>query len=628
MSAQRIAILGLLFVGAAIAAGCGGGGGAGSLVPGGPGHANAGTSVQVKIVVPQKVDASGRRTPKFVSQSTKSAVVFIFPVPSTSPSASPSPPPALVVGNNYTNITPSSPGCTTTSGATTCTLTVPANISASGTYLVGVFTYDAPQTATCIPGDASAPCAGNLLSGSVVEATITVGASNPVNVTLGGVPAFIQPIELLSGMIGGSSTTSNTQLTIFGSGPAQAQFELLDSGKNVIIGAGAPTVIMTSSFPSVLSASVSTPGPTGLYTINLQAQTTMVGGQPIVTPTTVPLNVTIAIPSLTISPPITGFSVAIKHSVMYVARSLVSPPGVLTIDEYIDGNTTPAVSDLNAGESQLGLAVDAQENLWVADSANNAIEVFPLALPGSTPSQAWTFCGIGTVGCTGSGHSLSTTFVNPTFLSFDDFGNLYVSALNGGGVNQVQQYNAPSPGSTPNPSGTQTYAWNGSMTLYFCHSTLDNSGNLYVGTSAPAIDAFQQMLASPTMINAANINGIGWAPDGSLWYLNTPVSGLDSAIKLNVSNSTTLNTIPGIANNVNQGLAVDSEGNVYVASGAGTGVQEWTAASNWATMSTVGNSLTPTFVAVYPDGLFGANNQVGVSKPNQSPFPIPTPSDL
>lgn len=623
MSRARIAILGLLFVGAALAAGCGGGGGGSAFTPHGGGASNGGTSVQVKIVVPQKVDAkSGRRTPKFVSASTKSAVILIFAVPSTSPSASASPPPFSNVGNNYVNISPTSPGCTTTAGATTCTVSVPTSITTAGTYVVGVFTYDAAQTASCIPTSTTPPCAGNVLAVGAAESTITPGSANPVNVSLGGIPAFFQPVELLSGMIGGTSMTQ-TQLMIFGPGQAQAQFELLDVDKNVILGSS-PIVTLTSGSPAVLAALVSTtPGPTGLYTITLQAQTTTVGGQPIVTATTVPLTFTVLAAGAGAPITVSGFSVTIQHSVMYVARAITA--GVLTVDEYLDGNTTPAVSDYSAGDNQLGLAVDQQENLWIADTGNNDIVVFPLELPGATPSQAWTFCGIGTTGCTGSGHSLSTTFANPTFLSFDDNGNLYVSALNAG-INQVQQYNAPSPGSTPNPSGTTPVVLNGSPTLYFCHSTLDNMGYLYVGTSAPALDSWLPGPSSPTMINAANINGIGWAPDGTLWYLNQPVSGNDSAIKLNVLSSTTQNTISGIANNTNQGLAVDSLGNVYVATGAGTGVSEWTAASNWATMTTVGNSLAPTFVAVYPDGLFGANNEVGVANPNQTPIPIPTPS--
>jgi hypothetical protein len=563
---------------AAAFAGCGGGGG-GAGAPVMPGRAtNGNTSVQVTIVVPQKTNAQGKLVPKFVSPSTQSAIVEIIgPVPSPSPSATPSISPSLVVGAGYANFTPGSSACSTGASGLSCTVNIAAPITQAGTYAILVITLDAPQTSNaCIPspvmgspGPSPSPtpgqpqCAGVVLGYNIVETNITPGSANPVNVTLGGFPVFLQPIELVSGLVGGGGNGSNA-LTVFGSGTSQVSFELLDGDKNIIAGNGA-LQLSVSSNPFVTGSITATPSPTGVYTLSLTPVTTTVGGQNIVQAGTSQIFLTATWPgatALTTVSQTVPLPVTVKHSVIYEARN-----GGM-VDAYMDGNnTTPAYSVYGSGFTIATAVNPVDESLWIADYGNNDIVVFPLGLPGAAPSIQFAYCGMGTTGppC----NSTNTAFVNPTYVAFDASGNLFVSTYNGS-IYQEQEY-APAPGATAAPSGAFSFAWNGSASLFFCHAALDNTGRLFVGNSTPALDQFSLGTPGATVLNGANVNGVGWAPDGSLWYLNYNGSTMSTATKLNTFNPGDVpGSIPGLPGTPNQALAVDMLGNVYIATGQGT----------------------------------------------------------
>ena len=197
--------IGALLFGCVVAA-CSGGGGSPSL-PAAPGHNTPmqRQNVAFTITIPAAV-TSAARSPKYVSASTKSVSIV-----ETDGTASPSP--AVVQ-----NTTPGSPNCTTASGATSCTITVNANV---GSDSFNVKTYDATAAG------------GNLLSSGTVQGTVVAGTANTFPLTLTGTVASV---TLLTSeaypQVGGSTTIT-----------AQAK----DADGNTIIGAYDSAVALTTS---------------------------------------------------------------------------------------------------------------------------------------------------------------------------------------------------------------------------------------------------------------------------------------------------------------------------------------------------------------------------------------------
>src|SRR5690348_2414003 len=130
--------IGALLVGCLVAACSGGSGGSLPSTPHGGTTPLQHQSVAFTISVPA-------RTTNYVSASTKSVSIV-----ETDGTASPSP--AVVQ-----NTTPGSSNCTTSGGATTCTISVNANVG-SDSFLVK--TFDQPDGA------------GNLLSSGTVQGTV------------------------------------------------------------------------------------------------------------------------------------------------------------------------------------------------------------------------------------------------------------------------------------------------------------------------------------------------------------------------------------------------------------------------------------------------------------------------
>jgi streptogramin lyase len=167
MQKYRLAVT-LLAI-AALATGCSGGGSNGvSPLPNSPnvpGQSPARGAAAFTITVPAAATGAGVKRPTYISSNTMSVSIV-----ETDGTAAPLP--AVVA-----NLTPTSPNCTTASGATACTIVVPAN-AGSDTFKVNA--YDALYAG------------GNLLSTGTLTATILAGTANTtVPLTLGGVVASI-----------------------------------------------------------------------------------------------------------------------------------------------------------------------------------------------------------------------------------------------------------------------------------------------------------------------------------------------------------------------------------------------------------------------------------------------------
>lgn len=246
-------------------AGCAG---AGSGVPNAPSRA-ASSGARVQITIPHTTATStAARRPAYVSPATQSATIVVNEG-------------ATVVLDETANLTPTSTGCTSTLASTVCTLTFAL---APGSYTLTLTTYDGTNGT------------GNVLSAAQsVAFTVVAGQANAVAITLGGVPVSVAFLSASAALTGSAQVgyqldygATNANLSVFG----------VDADGNLIFGAGAPTVSVTSSNAQVSVTGPSTASP-NLVQLDSNAQTATVTLTATVTPTAAsgasPVTATVAI---------------------------------------------------------------------------------------------------------------------------------------------------------------------------------------------------------------------------------------------------------------------------------------------------------------------------------------------
>lgn len=203
--------------------------GTAALPPAAPKPATAGTGATLSVVVPRAsgvTTGSTSRRPQYVSPSSAQLQVAVN-------GGSPS---------TY-GLTPTSPGCGVVSGNLTCTFSIAAP---PGT---DAFTLTLTDSS------------GNALSRNVVNATLTAGASTPVDVTLAGIPASVRAVPGANSGIEGTGTPS---YHVPGLLAQNIELQALDADGNVIIGPGAPTIgaptiTSGSAYATIASANTTDP---------------------------------------------------------------------------------------------------------------------------------------------------------------------------------------------------------------------------------------------------------------------------------------------------------------------------------------------------------------------------------
>jgi len=563
-------------------------------------------AVKVKIPSASGSSSSAVRHVKYVSASVQSIVVQILGNGGAQ----------LVQGSDYVNVTANGSSgagsCTTTSGETTCVLTLNATIGSGGTFTLVVATYDAQQTQTCAPSSTPA-CSGNLLSISNMPQNIAAGQTT--SVTLGGIPAYIQGLELVSGYM----IAHNNAITLYGPGPQKIDFEFLDADQNAIIGPGAPQVSVTAANPSVLLGSISTVANSGVYTVTFNPVTTMVGGQPVIQPGVAALQFTLTIPntSLTAS---TSLSVTLAHSALYVAGLSVPNPGTDTIYAYFDGNTAPTgyTSFYDTGYVPLNIATDINGNVWAADYGNNKVAEWNNPQPGAVGPDE---------------NDPTGPFSYPFAIAFDISGNAFLGncppCVAQPGNYALAQYNAPSPQSSPNFTtvGYTNYSDAVNNPLY---EAVDANDHIYISThnTSTGYDGAVEYnpgstVSSPLIAYIPN-SVLGLAIDpihGYVWAINS-----GNVVEINPSTQAVQQTISSPSFAGADSVATDSLGNVFVTLTSVGGVAEYSPPS-FSSPVTIGSVGTPTSVAVYPNSLIGQYSPIGVVPPQlPSPVPIPAPT--
>ncbi len=483
---------------------CGGGGrGGGGVIPGSGGSQGSKSrpAVTLKMVIPKTTQITSARTkkPEYVSAAVASIVYEI-----TTPSGTTS----LVSGNDYANVAASPSPCTSGSNGLVCTISISSTLSASGTYNVSIATYDAAQSANCIPGaQSTTACAGNLLGFATLPETITVGSATPVAVTLGGIPAYLQG-QALTGYVDGSGNNStDNQLTIYGSTPQTGVAEFLDADGNVIIPPGAPTVTASSSNTAALTVAVATPTP-GQYQITW---TPVMSGN-YVQPGSYTVTLSIAVPNTNIvdSYPLT---IQLVHSGVFTAVC-GGQNDQANVFGYIDGNTNGASPDLTissglASCSQApGVATDHSGNLYVADGTT--LWEFPVA-PGTNPAP---------IASAGAAQGLES----PYTVALDRQGNVYVGDTS---ADAVFAFDPPASGSFGNPVVTLSSDFNG----YEPGGVgADNAGNLYIAVQA---DGYLQIFQTASIEGGLSPS----SPVNALASLSPSQYGGGSALAIDVQPS-------------------------------------------------------------------------------------------
>ncbi len=281
------------------------------------------------------------------------------------------------------------------------------------------------------------------------------------------------------------------------------------------------------------------------------------------------------------------------------ALTLLDASGTAVATGYISGTgLAPQLTYLPGTESAIGsgllssngVAVDREGNIFVADSANRAIE--ELVAPGYTTTKML-------------GGSFS--FTNPVGVALDGAGNVFVADTGSGAIEEIM---APAY-ATVNAIGSGFSGPSG--------VAVDGEGNVYVADTGN--DAVKEILAAS---GYATINTLGnsfSAPEGvavddsgNVFVADTGNNAVKEIVAVNgsIPASPTIKTLRGFS--APAGVTVDNLGNVYVADTGNDVVEELTAVSGFATASTLGSGFGgPSGVAVDSSG----NVYVGSSADTQ-----------
>ncbi|MBV8368604.1 MAG: NHL repeat-containing protein [Candidatus Eremiobacteraeota bacterium] len=512
-------------------AGCGGSGG-GSSAPGAPsppgGGAAKGTA-QIIITVPSGKTTSGVRRTRYVSSATKSLVISSG---------------GSVV--TVANLSASSPGCTTLgSGALQCTVNADLN---GGTSTLTFTAYDQPGGL------------GNKLSTASMNATITAGAVNPLNVVMNGV---VQHITVdFSYPNGQGAAVENVPMTIGVLVNAQ------DASGNTIVGPGGYSDTAGNPVTITLSEDTSS-GTTDLDA--LSPSTISAPG----TPVTVRYNG---------RSPLTAIACR-RGSVddpTPSGRGVVIVPGT---SRGISATTPNVATGTNALQIDNISGVFNNRNITVSNSTSNTVtSYFPYYGNTAFPTVANGMDEAPTRVLGGAATGLNA----PRGVSYDTSGILYVA---GSSMTTLNGYNPPNtcPNGNEPPDFTDSVATSGygvatapngnvSVVCHLC-ATANLSSSRRVPEAPSLFDAvltFAPGMSGPPVATLAgpstqlvNPEGIAYDSAGNLYVANFTTNTINVYFPADQNGSFAPNrqiTAGTSGLSGPRGVALDGSDNLYVAS--------------------------------------------------------------
>jgi hypothetical protein len=528
-------------------------------------------TVVFRIRIPKRNEQRARRAaPHYISPATQGMTLAI-----AGPASS-----LTIIG-----LTPTSTGCSSTTGTTTCgfTLSLPP-CTIANCYLATIATYDAVScSTTCsIP-----PGAHELSAAQNVSFNVAAGRSNAANLTLGGIPASVNVTPLQPGYLQGDAQ----RLQLWGASPQELNIGAVDADGNTIVGPGSPAISASTANAAlhVIPPRVAAPN-----TAVLSAQTT--GSPPAVSPGLVNLSITVTPANQTGASQISlTVPVAIAHSAVYVGLNGNA------INVYYDGNTsTPSLSisgsntNFNAASQ---LTLDGNGTLYAATTINTASSgVCHGSADGEGTVVGFTAGANGNVSPSIEICGPTTTMQNAIGVAFASSGAMAVVNFAAQSITEFAQGATGNIAPLNTISGWNTGLQNGSGLGPGC-AAVDSAATLYVSNSF-----------TDNVVEFRNGATANQSPDVTLTGFDEPTCvALDQSSSLYVTDDTPsiAKFAPGATSNVPvsritssslpaslDAVAIDAAGTMYAAGFGSANVTEYAAGAtgNVAPIATINTS--------------------------------------
>jgi sugar lactone lactonase YvrE len=522
-------------------------------------------SIAILITVPKK--KAHRRRPGYISPSTQGITLSIAGPTNVSQTVA---------------LQPNAANCSSSAGATSCTLSIGALVPCTGSancYVASITAYDAVScAATC-----TIPATANKLSGAqTVAFDVVAGKANTLALVLGGVPASILVSPLKVGYVRGDASG----LKLWGPAAQQLVAEAQDADGNVILGPGAPSISVSTSGANLTATQ---PAATTPNVFTLHGQVT--GAPPQVRAGAAKLTI-VAVPTAQSggSPISVTVPVTIAHSAVYVATNT----SILT---YLDGQTAVATRTITSTDSCLkgtnGIAVNGIGTIFASSPNKNEVCSY---LDGTVGPVAGSTVIAGA----------ATGFANPSGLAIDSSGTLLVA-----NQSEISLFAAQSSG---NVAPSATIAGSATEISEIFYLARDSSGTIYVGNYfVPNINEYSPLLTgdvSPVGQLAGVATGLnepsGMAIDtnGRLYVANYGNASVTEYAAGATGNASPVVTLSGANTNITNpdGVALDASGTLYVADYGAEEILEFAnGASGDATpIATIPIPAGPSAIAVVP----------------------------
>jgi sugar lactone lactonase YvrE len=359
----------------------------------------------------------------------------------------------------------------------------------------------------------------------------------------------VLPAALITVLIGSSSGCSQ------GGGSSSS----VSSSEQIVATPSISPAGGTFKYPQTVTISDVTAGATIYYTLNGSTPTTasMEYTAPVSVPSSLNLSAIAVAGGMSSAVATQTFTI----ETIYGTISTVAGDG----KEAYNGD---AIQATQAGTDPYGVAVDSSGNLYIADTGNQRIR---MVNPAGVIS---TVAGNGTAGYSGDGGPATSAMLDDAFgIAVDGSGNLYIADYNNGRVRKVTPDGVIS---TVAGNGTAGYSGDGgpatSAEVWGPYSlAVDGSDNLYIADSAN--NRIRKVTPAGTISTVAGNGTAGYSGDG----------GAATSAQLWVP----------------LGVAVDSNGNLYIADNYNNAIRKVTSAGVISTISQASVGLiNPEGVAV------------------------------
>jgi hypothetical protein len=265
----------------------------------------------------------------------------------------------------------------------------------------------------------------------------------------------------------------------------------------------------------------------------------------------------------------------------------ITPSGTNWIVTTIAGGTSGALDGTNTDAqfySPTGIALDSATNLYVADQFNYTIRKIT---PSGTNWVVSTIAGLARVSGAQNGANDNARFLNPTGVAVDNAGNIFVADEFNNAIRKVT------------PDGTNWIV----STIAGGSQGASNGANTAAQFSDPAgvaVDANDRVFVADQFNNTIRLI----TPSGTNWVVTTIAGQLDAGASNGLGGNAQFNTPVGVA--------LDTNGNVYVADYFNNAVRKMTpSGTNWM-VSTIGG------------GTGGTGNGTGTNAQFYLPFGVAT----